>query len=127
MQITLDGKIVEAINRIGSEIWDFADGEVRQLKQDYSAGSSVFTTYKVLKEAEVKVETKVDEVVNTVELEVSKVEQEAKSEIVIEEPKVKTFFEKVSDKVKELEKDVVDEVHNLEQGVAHLFQNSDPK
>lgn len=51
MQITVDGKLVEAVNVPGSEVWNLEDGSVVHLKQDYSAGAHVFKTFDVLKAA----------------------------------------------------------------------------
>ena len=51
MKITVDGKLINAVNRAGSEIWQLANGEVRHLKQDYSAGNHVFKTVRVIKDA----------------------------------------------------------------------------
>ncbi len=55
MKITLDNKLVEAVNHGGSELWTLASGEIRHLKQDFSAHLK-FNTVSVIKEAPAVVE-----------------------------------------------------------------------
>lgn len=47
MKIVVDGKIVEANNHSGSQLWTFANGEVRELIPDYSLANN-YKTWKIV-------------------------------------------------------------------------------
>ena len=131
MKIVLDGKFVDAVQRAGSEIWDFANGEVRQLQQDYSAGANVFKTFAVLKEAQLKIvaenlEGDAKNAANTIQQkaeglvgDLKNAANTVKSEVA---PKAQTFFQKVEAEVKKIEGEIVDGVHTAEEKVKGLFE-----
>lgn len=57
MKITVDGQSVEATPTPGSQIWTFANGEVRQLRRVWSAPAGAYKTLAVVKAAPAAVKT----------------------------------------------------------------------